>query len=394
MKKCFFRSFDVGIGDCNVIRLVDGDNQYSIMVDCGRFTTPVTDYVTNVLNKHINILIATHIDGDHIIGLVKMLKEIPDLTIDNIWYNAYRRENAGEPVELTEQQKKVLNWIKQELPVEFDAINYRREISAPKGKTLARTILENPDWKRVWKTDYITDETQDFLLPNGLGKIVFLSPNNDALQAIDALFKDAFNKYFMQEWNESIENSEELAELLLRLVEAYKAQCEAKPISAPSNIDLAYVKKQAMTENADDSETNFASIAFMLECGDHKLAILGDAHSNTVEEQLKDKYKTASFPLMCDAIKIAHHGSNGNSSKALLSRIVASVYFIPGGKGDKYPAWGTFGRIALSHQNEKTVVFSHKCDMTEQMDALAPDVKETLKVQTVFSENEYELFEW
>lgn len=43
MKKCYFRSFDVGIGDCNVIRIVDGDKQYSIMVDCGRFTTPVKD---------------------------------------------------------------------------------------------------------------------------------------------------------------------------------------------------------------------------------------------------------------------------------------------------------------------------------------------------------------
>lgn len=394
MKKCFFRSFDVGIGDCNVIRLIDGDNQYSIMVDCGSFTTPVKDYVTNVLNKHINILIATHIDDDHIVGLIKMLKEIPDLTIDNIWYNSYKRENAGEPVELTEQQKKVLNWIKHELPVEFDAINYRREISAPQGKTLARTILENPDWKRVWKTDYITDEIQDFLLPNGLGKIVFLSPNNDALQAIDALFKDAFNKYFMQEWNESIENSEELAELLLRLVEAYKAQSEAKPISATTNFDLAYVKKQALTETADDSETNCASIAFMLECGDHKIAMLGDAYSNVVEEQLKDKYKTAPFPIKCDAIKIAHHGSNGNSSQTLLDKIIAPLYFIPGGKGDKYPAWGTFGRIVLSHQNEKRVVLSHKCDMSEQFVALAPDAKETLKVKMVISEDEYELFEW
>lgn len=34
MKKCFFRSFDVGIGDCNVIRIVnDGGRQYAIMVD-------------------------------------------------------------------------------------------------------------------------------------------------------------------------------------------------------------------------------------------------------------------------------------------------------------------------------------------------------------------------
>ena len=94
MKKCYFRSFDVGIGDCNVIRIIDGDKQYSIMVDCGRFTTPVKDYVINVLNKHIDILIATHIDGDHISGFGKMLTEISDIKIDHIWYNAYRRTAA------------------------------------------------------------------------------------------------------------------------------------------------------------------------------------------------------------------------------------------------------------------------------------------------------------
>ena len=68
MKHCFFRSFDVGAGDCNVIRLVDGDEQYAIMVDCGRMTAAVKDYVETVLHKHINLLVATHIDGDHIVG--------------------------------------------------------------------------------------------------------------------------------------------------------------------------------------------------------------------------------------------------------------------------------------------------------------------------------------
>ena len=169
------------------------------MVDCGRFTTPVKDYVINVLNKHIDILIATHIDGDHISGFGKMLTEISDIKIDHIWYNAYRRTAAEAPVELTEQQEQVLEWIKKELPVEFDAINYRREISAQQGKTLSKAILENSNWERAWKKEYITDETADFPLPDGLGKIVFLSPTNDAMAAIDALFKDAFNKYFMQE---------------------------------------------------------------------------------------------------------------------------------------------------------------------------------------------------
>ena len=39
--KCYFRSFDVGIGDCNIIRLVkDEREQYVIMVDCGTTQNP------------------------------------------------------------------------------------------------------------------------------------------------------------------------------------------------------------------------------------------------------------------------------------------------------------------------------------------------------------------
>lgn len=385
----------MGIGDCNVIRILDdGGRQYAIMVDCGLFTMPVKDYVINILKKRIDILVVTHIDGDHINGIIKMMSEIPDLAIGHIWYNVYRRHDEGAPIELTEQQNEILSWVKKELPVEFDAINYRREISALQGKSLARSILENASWNRVWEKEYITEETADFELPDGLGKIVFLSPKQNAIQEIEALFKDAFNKYFMHVWDDSIENCEDLSELLLRLTEVYKSEYAAKQISAANKVDMNYIRNQAKTETADDSKTNYSSVAFMLECGNHKIAMLGDAYADTIEDNLKEKYKNEGFPLGCDAIKVSHHGSNGNSSQPLLEIIKSHLYIIPGGKGTDYPTWGTFGRIALSSQDEKMVVFSHRCDMSTQINDTAEEVKQALKVKTEISEKEYELFEW
>ena len=397
MKHCFFRSFDVGAGDCNVIRLVDGDEQYAIMVDCGRMTAAVKDYVETVLHKHINLLVATHIDGDHIVGLAKMLKDIPDLQIDRIWYNCYHRKDDAERVELTEQQKQILEWIKAELPVEFDAINYRREISAPQAKSLAKIILENETFRSVWNTDYITNETDSFDLPGTFGRIVFLSPDKETLPRVEALMNDAFNKYFMQIWDESLSNQEEIQELLLRLVEAYKARYEQRTIAADQAVrDMAYIEKQARMEDVDDTLTNAASIAFMLECGGHRLLMLGDAHSDVLARQLDKKYKDAGFPLVCDAVKVAHHGSNGNSGRDLTCKVACNRYFIPGGKGDKYPAWGTFGRIALNNigKDRKTIVFSHRCDMTQAICGLDDGVKTALNIETLISEQEYELVEW
>lgn len=396
--KCFFRSFDVGIGDCIVIRLVKDDGkQYVIMVDCGKYTTPLKKYLQDTLQNHIDLLIATHIDGDHIQGMVTMLKENKGLTIKKIWYNCYRRKNTVGTVELNEQQKAIIKEIQKALPVEIDAINYR-EISASQGKTLARTILENEKLKKVWEIECITCEMKDFDLPEGFGKIVILAPKQEALKAIDNKFRDTFDKYFMQVWNENIESGEELQELLIRMIDAYQDKFGEKLISARINpvYDAAYVREQAKEETIDDSDTNYSSIAFILECGEHKIAMLGDAFANTLEECIDYKYKNKPKPLLCDAIKVSHHGSNANNSKALFECINSHLYFISGGKGERYPTWGTFGRIAETYKDEqiKQIVFSHRCDITEKINGLSNEDKRELGVETIISDQEYELFEW
>ena len=400
MNKCYFRSFDVGIGDCCVIRLVkECGEQYVIMVDCGKFTPAVKRYVEGELQSHINLLVATHIDGDHINGCAQMLKKCPNLQIDHIWYNCYGREKKeDETVELKEEQKEILQWVKNALPAEFDAINYKKEISAEQGKTLAGEILKKEPWRNAWNIEYITDQTPNFDLGGGFGKIVLLGPPRDALDEIEKRFKDAFNKYFMQVWNDSIRGGESLSELLIRLADAYKDKFEKKQISAksPQKLDAEYVKKMAEKEGTDTSDTNYSSIAFMLECGVHKVAMLGDSFAVTLENAIKNKYGEEHKPLDCDAIKVAHHGSNGNTSKSLLEQINSNRYFIPGGRKDEYPTWGTIGRIALSHQEDgkSLIVFSHKGDMSKLINGLDDAEKETLHIDTIITEQEYELFEW
>ena len=227
---------------------------------------------------------------------------------------------------------------------------------------------------------------------------MLLGPPRDALDEIEKRFKDAFNKYFMQVWNDSIRGGESLSELLIRLVDAYKDKFEKKQISAssPQKLDAEYVKKMAEKEGADTSDTNYSSIAFMLECGVHKVAMLGDSFAVTLENAIKNKYGEEHKPLDCDAIKVAHHGSNGNTSKSLLEQINSNRYFIPGGRKDEYPTWGTIGRIALSHQEDgkSLIVFSHKGDMSKLINGLDDAEKETLHIDTIITEQEYELFEW
>ena len=396
--KCYFRSFDVGPGDCNVIRLVkDSGGQYTIMVDCGNYTPSVKEYLRDTLKNHIDLLIATHIDGDHIQGMARMLQEHENLTIGEIWYNAYGRANQTEHVELNEQQKAIIQQIQKALPLEFDAINYR-EISASQGKTLAEVILSNEAYKSAWKLGDITSNTSNYTIPGGWGRIVFLSPQPEALLEIEKKFKKAFNKYFMRVWNDSVEQGETLQELLIRLVDSYRRDSTAKPISAHQepSYDANFIKEQARDEDADTSDTNYSSIAFILECGEHKIAVLGDAYASTIIEAIDDKYSETPKPISCEAIKVPHHGSNGNNSKLLYERINSHRFYIPGGREDSYPTWGTLGRIAESYKDESTkkIVFSHPCSITRKMNGLCEKVKQELGVETTITEEEYELFEW
>lgn len=61
------------------------------MVDCGNYTPEVNDYVENEFHNHIDYLIVTHIDNDHINGLIEMLSSKSDLAIKHIFYNCYQR---------------------------------------------------------------------------------------------------------------------------------------------------------------------------------------------------------------------------------------------------------------------------------------------------------------
>ena len=86
-----FKTFSVGSGDCITLLLKNDDKEIHIMVDCGLYTQEVNDYIVNEFHGHIDYLIVTHIDNDHIKGLIEMLSSKPDLTIKHIFYNCYQR---------------------------------------------------------------------------------------------------------------------------------------------------------------------------------------------------------------------------------------------------------------------------------------------------------------
>lgn len=58
-----------------------------MMIDCHVFTSEIKDIVTDTLKCHLDYLVVTHIDNDHIDGICNMLYQMPELKIDHIIFN-------------------------------------------------------------------------------------------------------------------------------------------------------------------------------------------------------------------------------------------------------------------------------------------------------------------
>ena len=71
----FYQNIPVNNGDCHFIRLIDGKDQYVIMVDCGSFNDSVQAYIESKCRKHIDILVVTHIDDDSILPELRLFRE-------------------------------------------------------------------------------------------------------------------------------------------------------------------------------------------------------------------------------------------------------------------------------------------------------------------------------
>lgn len=122
--KFIFRTFFCGTGDCLFLVLKNGEDEMFIMVDCGKYTNEIDIFVRNELKNKIDYLIVTHIDNDHINGLVSMLSQNHDLVIGHIIYNCYQR-NEDTVKTWTKKMKENVIRLYGQLPIVDDIMNQK-----------------------------------------------------------------------------------------------------------------------------------------------------------------------------------------------------------------------------------------------------------------------------
>lgn len=343
------KTFRSGVGDCIFLLLKQEEQQYTIMVDCGKYKESIQQYVSETLKNRIDLLIVTHIDNDHIEGVKEMLTA-PDIKVGKIIFNCYQRNVLGEKRKLNIYQKERLKAIKREIGLIVGDI-IEHDVDAPEAvKGLAATILGKPELKRIWDRDYAISGMEVDL--EEWGKITFLSPTMTEIENLDKEFRhvlfDELNvDNTMGEW----EKKEDLYEILLRYAMIQKpvaAEAKDKDASRADGLEEQLINAAKQPVDTDSlSLANKASLAFVWEKGTHRILIMGDANPDIVAPMLLEHYKGETFPVLFDAIKVSHHGSHYNTTKELMHLADSKHYFFTGGKEGERPSEEALGRIVL-----------------------------------------------
>ena len=378
--KTTFKTFHSSLGDCIFLLLQSKKEQFSIMVDCGSYEKPIRQFVEEILKSEIDLLIITHIDNDHIIGITEMLSK--DVKVNHIIFNCYQRGGYGEMQKLDKSQRERLEAIEKEVGLIVNDIidprhpTPRSASTAMKG--VAATILGRPELKQVWDEPYTLCGTQVDLKEWGM--ITFLSPTMAEIENLDKEFRQAlFNELNVDNAMGKWDKQESMFEILLRYAmlqdTSQVPMKKVKPAKAkPGTVTLEERLLKAADEPVQTSQitaANQASLAFVWEKDGHRVLIMGDANPDVVVEGLEQHYGKQSLPVLFDAIKVSHHGSHYNTTKALVRHADAEHYFFTGGMELKRPSEETLGRIALCPLPEglqkRTLHFNYPTDLIEEL---------------------------
>lgn len=338
------KTFNVGVGDCITLLLEHNDKKMHVMVDCGNFTSEVNDYVENEFQSHIDYLIVTHIDNDHINGLIEMLSSKPNLTINHILYNCYQRTSEDLQTwddNMVENVKRVYG----HLPVVVDMLEGK--IDAKASKTLADLILENENWKKAWQREYVNVDTPIIDLRDDMGRFIFLSPTQKALNDLDKEYRLLFWKTLYKLKTLDYDKEETIYEALMRVMTQEHDEESQEEIVSSKVLDENALNSYADEKLKNLSPANEASIAFVWEHDSHRILFMGDANPQQVAEKLGELYEDQPKPILFDAIKVSHHGSAHSTSKELVNVADSERYFVTGGANVR-PSYQALARIVMA----------------------------------------------
>lgn len=362
-------------GDSFLLSIKEENQFINILID-GGFSKTYDDYLQDLIkelaekNQKLNLVINTHIDSDHIRGLISFFiennkKQI--IKIEDIWFNGLEQiinRYPNKPEKEDEDEKIVDNILKKGYEDEFEE---NEQISSKEGVALSGLIefgQYNHNQNNNGKA--INSEIKEISLSENV-KIKIINPNLEKLQALEKEWLEEMNKlnfHFSIPKNQNLVSSFEF--IISRLKNFYKEQ-DIKI----SSIDELKLYLSDLKER-DTSIVNDSSISFVIEAYDKKLLFLGDAIIKNIEEcniikELKNIYGEN---YIFDLIKLPHHGSAYNITKDFINLFSGNEYIVStNSEKHRHPDLSVLANIICQNpQEEKTIIFNYPIKQAELLD--------------------------
>lgn len=304
MSDIVFRALPAGDGDCLLISF-NNRQKTNILIDGGTsisFQANAKIIQDEFDKSSSNHLFITHIDDDHIAGIVTLFS-------DKKYYNIYSRIK-GVYFNSSDYLKKQ-SPDSADIPRQIKLHGSTNKTSALSGKRLEEKLID------------LNIQHHDSLISGvkfTIDDISFtiLSPSTNLLR-----------KY--ESW----------------LDKQYPAKTSAlRDYSRPISELISYPDKE------DNSVTNGSSIAMLVEYRNKKILLLGDSYPSVICESLTELGYSDNNKLTVDLVKTSHHGSRYNSSNALWE-MIHSPKFVISTNGTKHqlPHKQALAKIIASQSN-------------------------------------------
>ncbi len=319
-------------GDCLWLEYGSGREIHRILIDGG----PAHAYPAlreRILHlpadeRHFDLLVITHIDADHIEGIIRLLldAEALDCRFDRIWFNGRDQINAV-PDPAGEALGGVQGEILGMLIADYEQRTNTKVWNLGFDQALAAIDRSNPALPEVE-------------LP-GACRLTLLSPDHERLLDL----KDNWAKELKAarvksgdtaQLRELLADSRSLRPLGDVLGSEDSIDLDTPP-GAAEDFDFADVLGGTGEPGADApfggdaSRANGSSIALLLEYPvakpEVRFLLTGDAWASVLEASL-DRLLAPGARLAVDGFKLAHHGSVANISESLLGKLRCPNYLI------------------------------------------------------------------
>jgi hypothetical protein len=278
--------------------------------------------------EHLDLVIASHIDADHISGLIRFLTLNEKSTqpkivgVGQLWHNSLRSLTTMNDTDIRPADRLILDAIhRRGHPAQVgNAPNGPKEISARQGSSLASLIHDGEYRWNVYDgaTSITLERTPVFQLAGG--NIRVIGPTQ---QRLDGLLKWWKGRLRQMGYNGPTGAGDVIDD-------AFELMCEHAGESAASRpvpVSARGRKNLQDVYEPDVSITNGSSIATIVELGGVRILMLADAWAEDAVQALR-AFQSNGDSMCFDAIKISHHGSLRNTSPDLLQLIDAPKYIV------------------------------------------------------------------